>query len=124
MNDAPSKFRALPDGEYTFTVKNYKIETASTGTKYVKVTLSVEDENGEVYVSDKLYLSKGASWKLSAFFSSINMWNDVREKKFSMSFFDMAIGKEGRFELTHHVYNGKTYNDVESYRKILPAAVR
>ena len=123
-----SKYRVIPEGEHAFTVANYSFETsAKSGNNYVKVTLSVEeDDEGEVLISDNLVLTEKNRWKLAAFFSAIGMWegpDGVKAMGVREDTWDKAIGKAGCFINGHRQYEGKTRNEVKSYVKILKSAV-
>lgn len=123
-----SKYRVIPEGEHAFTVANYSFETsAKSGNNYVKVTLSVEeDDEGEVLVSDNLVLTEKNKWTLAAFFSAIGMWegpDGVKAMGVREDTWDKAIGKAGCFINGHQQYEGETRNEVKSYVKILKSAV-
>ncbi len=122
--DPTSKYREIPEGEYPFTVKNYKFDTSQNGNDYVKVTMAVEYEGDEVYVSDTLTLTEKNLWKFATFFSAIGMWDEVKDVGVTESTWDKVIGKEGRFMNGHRVYNGKTQNQVKAYVKDLKPAVQ
>ena len=125
--DPTSKYRAIPKGEHAFTVKNYSFETSpKSGNNYVKVTLSTEDDAGEVLVSDNLVLTEKNRRQLAAFFSAIGMWegpDGVKAMGVREDTWDKAIGKTGRFINGHRQYEGETQNEVKRYVKVLKPAV-
>ncbi len=122
-----SKYRPIPEGEHAFTVTNYSFETSNnSGNNYVRVTLSTEDDEGEVLISDNLVLTEKNKWKFAAFFSAIGMWegpDGVKAMGVREDTWDKTIGKTGRFVNGHRTYQGKVQNEVKSYVKVLKPAV-
>lgn len=112
----PDLYRLLPKGEYEFTVKDWKFAVANTGSEYVKVTLCVEDDDGEVRISDSLYFTRKSAWKIGNFFKSINMRKEMTGcDLYDDTNWEKILGKTGRFVNGHRENNGKQYNEVKSY---------
>ncbi len=122
--DPVSKYRVIPEGEYAFTVRDYKFGTTEKGDDKATLTLAVEYDDNEVYVSDTLTLKPSLLWKFGAFFSAIGMWEEVKATGVNEATWDKTIGKTGRFMNEHRVNGGKTYNQVKAYVKDLKPAVQ
>lgn len=119
-----SKYRLIPEGEYAFTVSNVEPETSSKGSNMMKVTLSIELEEGEARVTDNLVLTQKAKWKVAAFFAAIGMWDEVKAYGVKQDTWDKCIGKAGKFINSHRKYEGKEFNQVERYLTPNTPAVR
>ncbi len=126
--EPPTKYRLLSEGEHAFTVVDYSFETSNnSGNNYVKVTMAVEDEDGEAWINDNFVCTEANMWKFATFFSAIGMWegpDGVKARGMEEDTWDKAIGKTGRLINKHCMYNEKPRNEVKGYVKVLKPAVR
>ncbi len=122
----PSLYRAIPEGEYDFTVDDLQFRQSKNGNDYVMVTLSIERPDGEVRVSDNLVCTVKGKWKIAAYMAAIGQWENVKKMGLTQDFWTMTVGNVGRCKIKNEEYNGKIKNRVESYINQTPgvAAVR
>lgn len=123
-----SKYRPISKGEHPFTVSNLTFGVSKKGNNQVVVTLSTEDDKGEVLITDYLVLTDAEQSvvKIATFFSSIGMWegpDGVKAMGVREDTWDKAIGKTGHFINRHEEFNGETRNKVSRYVKTLKPAV-
>ena len=119
-----SLYRIVTPGDYDFKVSDMEFAQSKKGTDYAKVTLSIEDESGEVRLTDNLFCTKPAKWKIAKFFQSIGMYDELKEKGLDMDMWKAAVDKTGRATIATRTYtknNGEQgeANDVKAY--IAPA---
>ena len=75
-NDGNGEFVILPEGDYTFTVKDFKRGNHPGSAKIppcgkAELTLEIKTDNGTALVFENLLLCNSLEWKLAAFFRSI-----------------------------------------------------
>ena len=89
-------FRVLPEGEYDFTVTDFargRFEGSAKMAACLKaeLTIKIHDPEGDVTVTENLFLNRKAEWKLCQFFTAIGHrkhgetlrmnWNAVKGAK-------------------------------------------
>ena len=89
-------FRALPEGEYDFTVTDFTRGRFDGSAKMAacpkaELTIKIHDPDGDVTVNENLFLNKKVEWKLCQFFIAIGHrkhgeplrpnWNAVKGAK-------------------------------------------
>lgn len=89
-------FRVLPEGEYDFTVTDFTRGRFEGSAKMAacpkaELTIKIHDPEGDVTVSENLFLNRKAEWKLCQFFTAIGHrkhgetlrmnWNAVKGAK-------------------------------------------
>lgn len=89
-------FRVLPEGEYDFTVTDFTRGRFEGSAKMAacpkaELTIKIHDPDGDVTVSENLFLNRKAEWKLCQFFTAIGHrkhgetlrmnWNAVKGAK-------------------------------------------
>ncbi len=115
-----SLYRLVTPGEYDFKVYDMEFLQSAKGTDYTKVTLSIQDETGEVRLSDSLFCTQAAKWKIVDFFASIGMWDEIKKNGLDMDGWKSAIDKTGRAKIDTRAYTkrngepGET-NEVKAY---------
>ncbi len=119
-----SLYRIVTPGDYDFKVYDVEFAQSKKGTDFAKVTLSIEDESGEVRVTDNLFCTTAAKWKIAKFFQSIGMYEELKAKGLDMDRWKAAVDKTGRVTIATRTYtknNGEQgeSNDVKAY--IAPA---
>lgn len=97
-------FVTLEEGDYDFTVSKFERSTYTpkAGAKtpscnQADITLKIETEDGDCYITDKFPLAATMEWKISAFFRSIGL--KKHGEKLQMKWKD-AIGCTGRAHIT------------------------
>lgn len=112
-----SEFVLLEPGEYEFKVAGFERQRFDGSEKMApcpvaKLTLEVNAERGTASIFDRLFLNSKAEWKLSAFFGSIGQ--KKHGEKLRMNW-QQVVGAKGHAKIKQREYNGKTYNEVDSY---------
>lgn len=121
-------FRALPDGDYKYTVVGFERSRYAGGEKIppcpmAKLTLQAEASNGDVAdVHCNLLLYKPLEWKLSSFFRSIGQ--KKRGERLVMDW-SKVVGAKGRAHIVQKTFPGRdgrerTFNDVEKFYDYQP----
>lgn len=111
----PSKYRLIPEGKYAFTVVGMEKDVTRNGANMLRVTLSIDLDEGEVRVADNLVLTAKAKWKIATFFAAIGMWDEVKDHGVQADTWEKCIGKTGEFVNSHREHDGKKYNQVARY---------
>ncbi len=119
-----SLYRLVAPGDYDFAVYDVEFAQTAKGSDYVKVTLSIQDEAGEVRVTDNLFCTTAAKWKIAKFFQSIGMWEEIKGSGLNEDGWKAAVDKTGRATISTRTYTKKNgdpgaSNDVKAY--IAPA---
>lgn len=75
-NDGSGGYVILEEGNYTFTVKEFKKGSYAGGSKVpacgkAELTLEIKTDNGTALVFENLLLCKSLEWKIAAFFRCI-----------------------------------------------------
>jgi hypothetical protein len=116
-----NEFVVLPEGEYQFTVtgferKNYdgNSDKIPNGTPYAELSLEFTGNEGKTTVTERLYLLKRLSWKLTEFFGSIGQ-NPVNGQAFNPNW-NTVLGSTGRAELVVNSYKNKDGQDRKNNR--------
>jgi len=86
-------FVLLEDGEYDFTVKDFKRAKARSGNNMAKLTLEVTDGKASTIITDHLVLTESMVWKLASFFGAIGLVK--KNDTFKMNW-DNVMFKTGR----------------------------
>ncbi len=112
-----NEFILLPSGEYDFTVVDFARQRFEGSEKMsacpvAKLTLEIASDKGTVTVFDRLMLNSKMEWKLSSFFGAIGQKR--HGEKLKMNWNDV-IGSTGRAKIKTREYNGRKYNEVQSY---------
>lgn len=131
-----ASFEALPEGEYTFEVRNIKTETYQKknqqsnipdGCKCANVQLYCTGEKAKGTVFEKLYLYTGGLGRITSFFKACGMLPaDFAEgQQMPAGFkamFDQSITRTGHCKVTVRTYKDKDGNDRKSnnVRFIMP----
>lgn len=105
-------YRPLPVGEYEFVAAEVEKETSAKGNPMIKVKLVIDDDEGEVWITDRLVLTEKAMFKVVAFFRALGV--DPKAGTFSEKV-DRSVGQTGRVSIKHELYNGKDQNRVDRY---------
>jgi hypothetical protein len=120
-----SEFVVLEPGTYTYRVDAFDRERFDGSEKMgpcpmASLRLSVANSAGaEGTITTRLYLNKKSQWKLTAFFKSAGLIAADAQST-TMLPWDKVLGATGQVKISNHTYNGKTYNDADSF--ITPAA--
>lgn len=116
-----NEFVVLPEGEYQFTVtgferKNYdgNSDKIPNGTPYAELSLEFTGNEGKTTVTERLYLLKRLSWKLTEFFGSIGQ-NPVNGQAFNPNW-NTVLGSTGKAELVVNSYKNKDGQDRQNNR--------
>ncbi len=120
--DRSSLFRAIPEGDYEFTVDDLQFKQSKSGNDYVMVTLSIDRPDGEVRVIDNLVCTAKSKWKIAAFMASIGQWENVKQAGLTRDFWETVVGNVGKCKITNEEYNGKMRNRVGGYINQMPGA--
>ena len=75
-NDGSGGYVILEEGDYTFTVKEFKKGSYAGGSKVpacgkAELTLEIKTDNGTALLFENLLLCKSLEWKIAAFFRCI-----------------------------------------------------
>lgn len=116
-----NEFVVLPEGQYQFTVtgferKNYdgNSDKIPNGTPYAELSLEFTGNEGKTTVTERLYLLKRLSWKLTEFFGSIGQ-NPVNGQAFNPNW-NAVLGSTGEAELVINNYKNKDGQDCQNNR--------
>ena len=121
-----SEFVLLEPGTYDYVVKAFERGWFNGSEKMcpcamAKLTLSVTDKRTgtPVDVFCNLMLNKKVAFRITQFFKSCGLLPpDAKDgDRFPMSLFDQCVGKRGRVKVKNRTYNGREYNDVDSFVK-------
>ncbi len=110
-----SKYRLIPEGKYAFTIADMEKDVTRSGSNMLRVTLSIDLDEGEARVTDNLVLTAKAKWKIATFFAAIGMWDEVKDHGVQVDTWEKCIGKTGEFVNSHREHDGKKYNQVARY---------
>lgn len=124
-----SLYRKVAPGDYDFKVHDLEFRQSPKGTDYVYVTLSIQDEEGEARLSDSLFCTEKAKWKMARYFASLGMWDDVKTKGVTTDAWRASVNKTGRATIGTRAYTDKNgvdreTNSVTAYISPGKAAVR
>lgn len=115
----PSRFAPIPEGTYTFTVLDCKTDyTKKDGTPMKKVIMQVIYEGNKIWINDYLVMADNQMWKTGRFFASIGLWDALEANGLEGvddPMWTTAISMEGKFEIEHELYQGKTQNKIKAY---------
>ena len=115
QNDAPD-FVVLEPGEYWFTVEGFD-RARHNGSEKVPpcnkaiVKLRIDTNQGTAYLTHNLLLHSNTEGILSAFFGAIGQKKHGAPLQMNWQHVPGAVGV---CKVKNHVYNGNTYNDVQS----------
>lgn len=115
QNDAP-EFVILKPGEYWFTVEKFDRARHNGSDKLPPcnkaiVQIKIETAEGVAYVDHNLFLHSKTEGLLSAFFGAIGQ--KKHGEPLSMNW-QTVPGSVGVCKIKNRVYNGNTYNEVQS----------
>lgn len=117
-----TEYAVLEPGEYTYRVDRFERGRHEGGGKIgecsvAKLTLAVANAAGaEASVPVNLYLWGTQIWKLTQFFKSCLLIDPKLPEGASYRMpWDRVVGAMGRCRVKNREYNGKTYNEVESF---------
>lgn len=110
-----SEFILLPEGDYNFTITQFERGQFNGSDKLppapqANIRFLIPFEGQEVNVDYKLILCKSLQWKNHQLFESVGL---IKKGSGAQKLpWDQLVGKSGVCEITHRVYNGNTYNQV------------
>lgn len=113
------EFIILQPGDYNFTVKGFERQRFEGSAKMPACPMAVIDlaiidpkTGREVIVKRNLFLHTKTEWTIGQFFTSIGL---KRKGEPFRPNWNAIAGKTGRLKLNNSEYNGKTYNEVETF---------
>lgn len=121
-----SEFVLLAPGTYDYRVKAFERGWFNGSEKMcpcamAKMTLSVADpaSGSMVDVFCNLMLNRKVLFRITQFFKSCGLLSpDTKDgDEFDLSLFPKSVGRTGRVKIKNRTYNGRTYNDVDSFIK-------
>lgn len=115
-----SQFTLLTPGEYVFRVDDFerghfdgsdKMQACPMAT----LTLACANAGGEqASVKTRLYLNRRQQWKLTQFFKSCGLIPAGAEGQTRLPW-DRVLGAQGHCKVKKRIYDGKEYNEVDSF---------
>lgn len=115
-----SQFTLLTPGEYSFRVDGFERGRFDGSDKMAAcpmatLTLACANAGGEqATVTTRLYLNRRQQWKLTQFFKSCGLIPADAEGQTHLPW-DRVLGASGRCKVKNRRYDGKDYNEVESF---------
>lgn len=101
----------FPEGDYDFTVKNFKRDRAKeSGNNMAVLELEVTDGKKKAIVKDWIVLTTNMKWKIANFFRSVGLKKHGENIKMKWK---ESIGTTGRCTLSVDTRTSKNGNDYE-----------
>lgn len=106
----------LPEGDYDFTVSKFERARYDGSEKIppcnnAKVTLKISGEEGEIEITENLFLCKKFEWKLSSFFLSIGQKKHGEPLRMN---WNKVVGAKGKCHVYVDKYTKKDGSSGES----------
>ena len=114
--DEGKDYVLLPEGDYEFTVSKFERARYDGSEKIppcnnAKVTLKITGEEGEIEITENLFLCKKFEWKLSSFFLSIGQKKHGEPLRMN---WNNVVGAKGRCHVYVDKYTKKDGSSGES----------
>jgi Protein of unknown function (DUF669) len=106
----------VPEGEYSFTVKNAEEKVSKAGNPMIELQLQVDvpGKNGGIRVWDRLVFAEGMTSKIDDFRIATGETGLVKGQPATFEDSD-CIDRTGKARIGIEIYQGREKNKIESY---------